>query len=121
MWKDEAPQHEAMIGEAGSNSVVQTVIDNVEQAYNDALAVLAEFMSESTAPVVVVNTDLANIVSDSNTANLMVSAWMGGLIGKEDARSYFRKTGLVDRTDEEIDEDIALNLIGNDNTDNTNQ
>jgi hypothetical protein len=45
---------------------------------------------------------------------------MGGLIGKEDARSYFRKTGLVDRTDEEIDEDIALNLIGGDNTDNTN-
>jgi hypothetical protein len=111
---------EAMIGEAGSNSVVQTVMDNVEQAYNDALMVVAEFMGESIAPVVVINTDLSNVVSDANTAQLMVTAWMGGLIGKEDARAYFRKTGLVDRTDEEIDEDIALNLIGGDNTDNTN-
>ncbi len=112
---------EAMIGEAGSNSVVQTIMDNVEQAYNDALVVLAEFMGVTQAPVVVINTDLSNIVSDAQTAQLMVSAWMNNLIGKEDARSYLRKTGLIERSDDEIDEDIALSLITGDNTTDTNQ
>lgn len=103
---------EAMLGEAGSNSIVQTVMDNVERAYNDALAVLAEFMGLSEQPKVLINADLSNIVADPQLAQVIVAAWVDGLVGKEDARTYLRKTGLVERTDEEIDEDIAMQLTG---------
>lgn len=107
---------EAMFGEAGSNSVIQTVMDNVERAYNDALAALADFMGESTYPVVVINADLSNIVADPQLAQVIVNAWINGLVGREDARTYLRKTGLVDRTSEEMDEDLAMQVAGLDNS-----
>lgn len=107
---------EAMFGEAGSNSVIQTVMDNVERAYNDALVVLADFMGASVAPVVVINADLSNIVADPQLAQVIVNAWINGLVGKEDARTYLRKTGLVERTSEEMDDDLAMQIAGVDNS-----
>ncbi len=96
---------EAIIASASENSRLQTIIDNVESAYQMALEGLAEFMGGE-VPIFTIDTDLAAVMADPQMAQMMVAAWQGGLIGAVDARDYLRKVGAVERTDEEIEGDV---------------
>lgn len=98
---------EAIIANASENSRLQTSMDNVEKAYNDALVSLAEFMGTSPA-MVEIKTDLSAIMADPQMAQIMVQAWMSGLIAEVDARGYMRKVGLIDRQEDEIADDVRL-------------
>lgn len=102
---------EAIIANSSENGKLQTVIDNVEKAYQGALESLAQFMGGD-APVFTINTDLSATIADPNLAKTMVDAWMGGLISKEDARDYMRKTSLIERNDEEIDDLMEMSDNG---------
>jgi len=96
---------EAMLSNGPTTSKLQTIVNNVETAYNDALTVVGEFMGIE-PPVFVVNADLSKLAGDAQLAAVMVNAWMSGLIGKTDARDYMRAQGLIERTDEDIDGDL---------------
>jgi Domain of unknown function (DUF4055) len=96
---------EAIIASASENSRLQTIIDNVENAYQAALEGLTLFMGGD-VPIFTIDTDLSAVMTDPQMAQMMVGAWQSGLVASADARGYLRKVGAVERTDEEIEEEI---------------
>lgn len=102
---------EAIIASASENSRLQTIIDNVDQAYQAALESVAEFMAVE-VPEFAILTDLSAIMADPQLAQVMVQAWQAGLIAEADARGYMRKVGMLEREDEDIDGDIETSPPG---------
>lgn len=107
---------EAAINNQSEKSFLQSVTDNVTDAYQNVLGWMAEF--EGSEVIEFDNpTDLAVFMADPQMAAQVTQQWMSGLISKEDARDYMRKIGTLERTNEEIDgliemDDSGLNLDG---------
>lgn len=97
---------EAVIASVSENSRLQTVMDNVQSGYELALMALAEFMGV-TVPKFTIDTDLSAVMTDPQMAAVMLQAWQSGLIAANDARDYMRKSSLIERTDEEIEDEIV--------------
>lgn len=94
---------EASINNQSEVSFLQSIKDNVQDGYTQVLEWMAEFagaeLKEFNNP-----TDFAIIMADPQMLAQVVASWMSGLTSKEDARDYQRKIGVLERTNEEIDE-----------------
>ncbi len=97
---------EAIIASASENSRLQTLMDNVVMAYDSAMAALADF-NGSTQPVFTIDTDLSAIMADPQMVASVTDSWMKGLTPARDARDYQRSVGVLKRTEEEIEDDLA--------------
>jgi len=107
---------EAIIASASENSRLQTLIDNVVMAYEKAMGALSDF-NGSTAPVFTIDTDLSAVMADPQLAIAVTDSWMKGLIPAKDARDYQRSVGLINRTEEEIEDDLADTISPLESTD----
>ena len=107
---------EAAINNQSETSYLQSVIDNVTNAYSKVLDWMGLF--EGASVIEFKNpTDLTMFMADPQMLAQMVASWQTGLISKEDVRDYQRKIGVLDRTNEEIDDlvemdDSGINLDG---------
>jgi hypothetical protein len=81
-------------------------MDNVVMAYDSAMAALADF-NGSTQPVFTMDTDLSAIMADPQMVASVTDSWMKGLTPARDARDYQRSVGVLKRTEEEIEDDLA--------------
>jgi hypothetical protein len=102
---------EAIIANSSENSRLQTIIDNVESAYQMALEALADFMGTD-SPIFSIDTDLSAATSDPQMISVLKDIFAMGAIGQTDLRDYMRKVRVLDRTDEDIDSDIETSLVG---------
>lgn len=102
---------EAAISNQSETSFLQSVIDNVTDGYTNVLEWMAAFEGSE---VIEFNnpTDLAVFMADPQMAAQITQQWMSGLISKEDARDYMRKIGTLERTNEEIDDLVAMDDTG---------
>ena len=97
---------EAIIASASENSRLQTLIDNLVMAYEMAMGALADF-NGSVPPEFTIDTDLSAVMADPQLAMAVTDSWMKGLIPAKDARDYQRSVGLIKRTEEEIEGELA--------------
>jgi hypothetical protein len=102
---------EATINSQSENSFIQSIVDNIETGYTNVLEWMALFsgseLIEFSNPV-----DLSALVADPQMLAQLIDSWLKGIIAKEDVRAYQRSVGVLERGDEEIDEDIANDTSG---------
>lgn len=102
---------EAAINNQSETSYLQSVIDNVTNAYLNVLEWMGVF--EGANVVEFKNpTDLTMFMADPQMLAQLVASWQTGLISKEDVRDYQRKIGVLERTNEEIDDLIEMDDTG---------
>lgn len=99
---------EASIENTNNTSVLFDVMANVQAAYNQALMWCAMFNRENEDSTTYgINYEAVLSQISPEAARLIVEAWQGGLVAKEDARAALRTARYITRSDEEIDGDIA--------------
>jgi len=102
----------ARISASSETSVLGTIVDNVEETINKALAVMAEALSVD-APAYKMNRDFFDsklTAQEFMAINVMYDA---GHLAQSDVRNVLRKNGVVnaERTDLEIDNENASNTV----------
>lgn len=102
----------ARISASSETSVLGTIVDNVEETINKALAVMSEALSVD-APAYKMNRDFFDsklTAQEFMAINVMYDA---GHLAQSDVRNVLRKNGVVnaERTDKEIDSENASNTV----------
>jgi hypothetical protein len=93
-----------------STSVLSTCVGNVTAGYQAAIDLCCRYMDTEPKPdAFAINKDFVRLLADAQTVTSMVDAWQRGVIAKADVRSFMRERSFVppDRTDADIDKDIA--------------
>ena len=94
---------------AGQNSIMSSIVGNVEDALNRSLAWALEFMGGTGDVSIKLNRKFHD--ADINPQELMANIQLldRGIIGKSDLRARLRKVNIIehDRTDESIDEEAG--------------
>jgi hypothetical protein len=104
-----------------STSVLSMCAANVSEAYSQAIRWCARFLDLAIAEDVgyAINQDFTSMKAEANLVTALVAGWQAGAYAKPDLRAFLRRIGVipVDRTDEEIEEDLeqqgpALGTMG---------
>lgn len=104
---------EAGINNTNETSTLFDIMQNVETAYNRALEWCALFNGDDPDAVVyAINYEAVLATINADAARIIVESWQAGLIGKKDARDALRTAKYLDRTDEDIDNDLESELAG---------
>lgn len=97
-----------------STSILALCVSNVSEGYQDAIRWCARYLDlelpDEGEGLYEINQDFTSVSNDPKTISALVGAWQQGLMAKADVRNYLRRQGTIDpeRTDEQIDADLAL-------------
>lgn len=102
----------ARIKHSGENSVLATIVQNVNHAMNQCLQWANRFMSNDVPSEEIefnINTQFFDVTLDPQMIMAQLQLFNNGIIATQDIRHSLRKTGTIkaDRTDEDIDEDVG--------------
>jgi hypothetical protein len=92
------------------HSILSIIAHNVSEAYNAALAILAEFMGSDTGDIFYqINQDFINPKADANMLNAVVASFLQGVLPISDLYSWQKRHGLIDteKTLEEYQDEIG--------------
>lgn len=98
-----------------STSVLALACSNVSEAYQAVIRACGRYLdmdidSEPFQSTYKINQDFVKAAANPAIMGQLVAAWQTGLMAKSDVRAFFRRQGVLatERTDELIDEDLAL-------------
>lgn len=102
----------ARIKHSGENSVLATIVDNVNDAIEQCIVWTMRFMSnnEQTDDIVFeINNQFFDVSLDPQMVMAQLQLFNNGVLAIADIRSTLRKTGAIqaDRTDDDIDAEIG--------------
>ncbi len=92
------------------HSILSIIAHNVSEGYNDALAILAEFMGSDTGDIYYqINQDFIDPKADANMLNAVVASFLQGVLPMSDLYSWQKRHGLIDteKTLEEYQDEIG--------------
>ena len=92
------------------HSILSIIAHNVSEAYNDALAIVAEFMGSDTGDIFYqINQDFIDPKADANMLNAVVASFLQGVLPLSDLYSWQKRHGLIDteKTLEEYQDEIG--------------
>lgn len=98
---------EAVINAVTSDSPLQTIADNVEAMFNAALARLAE-MDGIDEYQINNSTNIADVLLDPSVLPVMLNAMNQQVVGRTDMQNLLRKHNLIERSNEDITEEIGI-------------
>ena len=92
------------------HSVLSLVIDNLNEAYTQAVEWAGEFMRVSGEVEIAINKEFSEHTIDAQRLTALVGAWQSGALPNADLWTELRRGGLIDpeKTDEEIQEEIDV-------------
>ena len=97
-----------------STSVLSMCVANVNEAYQNVIALCAEYMRLSLSDTdrqssFKINQEFSRISVDPQAITAVVGAWQQGVLPKHDLWDYFRTVGLVatERTNEQLDSEVS--------------
>ena len=97
----------ARIKHAGDNSVLTNIVQNASEAIKQAIEWCAEFMNVQGDIVYQINEDFYDKSLTAQDVMADIQLYDRGVIGKTDMRLSLRKSGRLERSDDDIDAEVG--------------